>query len=841
MVINSMYLLCAVCGTEHRETGKFCSNCGGQKFVSQDPDKSYLSPGDVIASRYEIIAFLQKGGMGAVYKAEDRRLSKICAVKELINTSFDKKEKELAVMRFEREAKILSELSHTNLPRVIDYFTIGDRHYLAMDFIDGTDLSDLLERPAGSEGFSEEEVADWALQICDVLIYLHSRNPPVVYRDIKPSNIMLRESDGKLMLIDFGIARTIASKDDRSLTKTAIGTMGYMAPEQYRGGAEVRSDIYSLGATMYHLLTGKSPLPFNIRPLDSIRSDISNQLNAVVMTAVRMKRSERFQSAEEMKRAIMGNLKLKVPVTEEVAQVDMLINQLESSEPDLRYIVLRAVENYVDNNKVKGALVKTALNDPDLIVRREAVDILSRIKDEKALTDVFCKILFDEDREIKIKAIRFLREAKEPSSCSFLKKVLLDEDNDVALSAAFCLSEMNNESALDDMFSLLEKQTSPDKKDELEKAINRVNSSYLNQWRRKRESEKIQKEEKKGIYALVYVAIFIVIASAAYISYSYISKQVKVAALTDEGIAFFKHCDYPEAMESFNKALELSPDSSEIMYWLGRTYIYLEPKKADFYLDQALSINPDYGEALMAKGKSSLKKGNPEEAIDYLEKALDLKKDLPPAYIYLGEAYYKAGNREKAKELFENYKALFPDEEELNKMAISWQKKIAAGEVSPEITQKVNNILSEGKLLMEQMDYTGASNKFQEAISISPDDGRGYFWLGKTHLLQRNKDMALTYLKKAMECDPLYGEALCNIALIYIREKNYKEAIKYLVQASDMEPNFSDTYYLMGQAYYEGGDNKKAVESFENYLNTGVVGEKADEVRNIIQRLESER
>ena len=304
-----MDFICAFCGKKQEGTEKKCSECGMDKFIEHDRDPIFLIQGDIIASRYKIIDFLKAGGMGAVYKAEDMRLEKICAVKELINTSPGDDEKQKALMRFEREAKILSCLEHTNLPRVIDYFFTGNRNYLVMDFIDGKDLSGILEENR-NQLLSEEEVVKWSLQICDILDYLHSRNPPVIYRDLKPSNIMIRTSDGKVMLVDFGIVRSIIPSEQKNLTETAIGTISYMSPEQYRGRADERSDIYSLGATIHHLLSGKEPLPFSMEPLIDIRPDISPQINAVVAKSLSMKPSQRFQSAMEMKKALMGYIKL---------------------------------------------------------------------------------------------------------------------------------------------------------------------------------------------------------------------------------------------------------------------------------------------------------------------------------------------------------------------------------------------------------------------------------------------------------------------------------------------------------------------------------------------------
>jgi len=217
-----------------------------------------LQKGKILEGRYEIKKLIKAGGMGAVYKAFDRTLEYICAVKELLPSHNDIR----ATEWFRWEAELLAGLNHPNMPKVTDYFIQNGRYYLVMNFIEGEDLAKLLIKE-GNPGLSEEKVIEIAIEILLVLDYLHTQKPPVVYRDVKPSNIMINK-DGKVMLIDFGIARVLTDSDKQ---KTTVGTPGYAPVEQYRGKVEVRSDIYSLGATMHHLLTGLAPLPFSFDPV----------------------------------------------------------------------------------------------------------------------------------------------------------------------------------------------------------------------------------------------------------------------------------------------------------------------------------------------------------------------------------------------------------------------------------------------------------------------------------------------------------------------------------------------------------------------------------------------
>ena len=259
----------------------------------------------VLQGRYEILAVRGVGGMGAVYRARDLRFTaveKIVAVKEMSNTAPDARLRRAGIQNFEREANIQASLSHPSIPKIFDYFSEGQRSYLILEFVEGETLEDLLERHG--QPFAQEEVVEWGLQICDVLVYLHSQEPAVIFRDIKPGNLMLR-SDNRIMVIDFGIAKVF----EHGQRGTMIGTEGYSPPEQYRGTAEPRGDLYALSATMHHLLTARDPrleppFTFQERPLRMFNPNISPELEAVVMKALAYDVQERFASATDMALAL---------------------------------------------------------------------------------------------------------------------------------------------------------------------------------------------------------------------------------------------------------------------------------------------------------------------------------------------------------------------------------------------------------------------------------------------------------------------------------------------------------------------------------------------------------
>ncbi|HOU12454.1 MAG TPA: serine/threonine-protein kinase [Anaerolineae bacterium] len=289
---------------------------GDTREVNAKPQVSpegLLPAGVQLQSRYKVLGIIGIGGMGAVYKAQDLRFPgvlRLCAVKEMINTATDPQVRQMVVRNFEREASILATLSHPAIPQVYDYFTEGSRCYLVEEFVTGKDLEARLAEVDGF--FPENQVIDWAVQLCEVLSYLHNHKPrPIIFRDLKPSNIMLDDHD-RIRLVDFGIAKLFQSGEKG----TMIGTEGYSPPEQYRGIAEPRGDIYALGATIHHLLSKQDPrleppFSFHERPIHRTNPTVSRELIEVIDKALEYDVNKRWGSAEEFKRALGARTPVK--------------------------------------------------------------------------------------------------------------------------------------------------------------------------------------------------------------------------------------------------------------------------------------------------------------------------------------------------------------------------------------------------------------------------------------------------------------------------------------------------------------------------------------------------
>lgn len=275
-----------------------------------------LAEGTLLNGRYEIIRKIGGGGMGAVYLASDNNLGGVLrAVKEMVQAHIEEEQQDKAINDFKRESMILSTLDHPAIPTIFDYFydEAESRFYLVMKYISGGDLSSRL-RAAPEGKIDETTVCEWAIQIIDVLDYLHNQPSTIVYRDLKPSNIMVDANTSRVMLIDFGIARSISQKEEKGVT--AVGTMGYAPPELFSGNVEPRSDIYSLGSTMFHLLTGADPqsnplLIFdfqkNPRPRQ-INPRLSDQMERILMRSVEYNADARFKSAAEMRQVLEDHL-----------------------------------------------------------------------------------------------------------------------------------------------------------------------------------------------------------------------------------------------------------------------------------------------------------------------------------------------------------------------------------------------------------------------------------------------------------------------------------------------------------------------------------------------------
>lgn len=291
-----------------------------------------MSSGSVIGSllraRYRITQLVGEGGNGAVYQAEDLRLGgRLSAIKEIRADPYaTPAQLEQSQAQFRREALTLAQLDHPNLPKVYDFFTEGGRSYLVMDFVAGPDLRQLVDQArARGEFLVEKDVLGWVAQLLDALDYLHSQTPPVIHRDIKPSNIKLT-SQGRVKLVDFGLVKPMDPDDPRTITVVrGVGSLPYTPLEQYGGGAEhtdPRSDLYAVGATLYHLLTGRTPATAQQRFLEpgllpaprSLNVNVSPHIEKAIIAALSMHPDKRPADVATLRAMLLAdNTLLETP------------------------------------------------------------------------------------------------------------------------------------------------------------------------------------------------------------------------------------------------------------------------------------------------------------------------------------------------------------------------------------------------------------------------------------------------------------------------------------------------------------------------------------------------
>lgn len=276
---------CNICGAENSDGARFCSTCGkpvsGAGAAGGGPATLPLQ--SLLQGKYLVLKLLGQGGMGSVYLAQDQTVfNRLCVVKEMLPYYTTAAERQQAEQNFEREARLLATLRNPRIPQVYAYFIENNHYYLVMEWVEGENLEHCLGSRHGP--LPEADVLDYGLQLASVLVYIAKQNPPVIHRDIKPANILVGD-DGQIKLVDFGIAKATMSSGLSSKVSMPLGTQGYAPPEQYSGQVEPRTDVYALGATLHHLLTGRDPrneAPFQFPPVRALAPGVSPEFEKLL-------------------------------------------------------------------------------------------------------------------------------------------------------------------------------------------------------------------------------------------------------------------------------------------------------------------------------------------------------------------------------------------------------------------------------------------------------------------------------------------------------------------------------------------------------------------------------
>lgn len=373
----------------------------GEEIVSEISSSGRLEPDTVLSGRYKILEFHKSFENRDFYMAKDTRLDTPCIVKELACDISDREEKDYYNKRFKEEAKLLAALRHPNLPTVIDYFVENGRTFMVIDYIKGFDLETLLGNKEIE--ITEEQVLLWGLDICEVLEYIHDYNPPIIHRGISPASLFIRDRDWAVILYNFSFAR----RQDKTSTYK-IGHSGFAPPEQLVGKAQTRSDIYSLGATLYYLLTGKIPnekfkylSPSSINPTVSIYTDMA------LKNALKLNVKERFVNAEEMKEALLDSYDKLLAREEEESPEEDIFDKLSEMllQKEHRFKAIKRLGKIGDPRAID--LLIPFLQDDSAAIRLAVISAFETLNEKRTIGHL-SKLLDDDNFEIRKKSIKII-------------------------------------------------------------------------------------------------------------------------------------------------------------------------------------------------------------------------------------------------------------------------------------------------------------------------------------------------------------------------------------------------------------------------------------------------
>ena len=776
-----------------------------------------LSVGDELKGRYKIKGTLGKGGMGSVYLAEDWLHKRDCAVKEMLDNFSDDQERQEAIRRFQNEAHILVTLEHKNIPRIIDYFIEKNCYYLVMDYVKGKNLMELMSEKGR---YSEEDVIDLGVQICNLLMYLHEHKPdPIVFRDIKPSNIMIDPQEN-IMLVDFGLAKILQPKK----TGTITGTPGFASPEQYQGLAYPVSDIYSLGVTLYYLMTDRDPqenVPFNFPPISQNPSD----LEKVIMKAISMKTEDRYQSAADMKKALLlcrkTEMKMFPPVKSEdsVKEIPPAKKEIPPSKSEESVRETLTIDELAKDFKPadghteftlspvkKGKNVSQKIMNISFyfIILSVIIAIIyftgnSYYRDRKA--DILC----DEAREL------YKKEDYNGAIKKYQEVINLRGDS---LKAHRGLGEVYLKQKEYDKAKLsFERAMDIDKEDEL---------SHLDMAR-------LFLAKKDVFNAQIWYKKVLVI------------NEDNPEAINGLGDSYFILKNYKEAIDKYEKLLELEPNSVPVRVKIGLTY----KKKKDYtnamkWFTLALKVQDDYHQARLEMADVYITGRKYDKAIEEYKKILEDNPNNIDATNGIGECYKRKEDYDRALKWFK--KSLELDKNSIEglrgKSDIYIIKNIKLDEVRANINKAIKldpndplNYYTKANYYVVKKDFSSAIENYKKSIKLDPDIYYVHYNLGRVYAYQDHYDDAIKEYKKSIDIDPLDPYVHYNLGRAYYKKDNMEAAVKEYLISIKLKSDYVEPYYGLGLIYLKAGKFKDAAGYFKKVIDIDPDCELAEQSR----------
>ncbi|MFH0887667.1 MAG: DUF874 family protein [Planctomycetota bacterium] len=810
-----------------------------------------------VFGKYLLEKKLGQGGMGVVYLASDAILKRQVALKIMLLKS------EEMIERFTREAQAMAKLKHPNIIQVYEVGTADKCHYFTMDYIKGASLEDFINDKKHRS--THRRVAEIIRDIASALDYAHRQG--IIHRDIKPSNILI-DLNNHPYLMDFGLAKEVTGLD-RSLTLSGsiMGTPDYMSPEQARGNKKMinhRSDIFSLGATLYHSLSGHPPFRGDelyqvldqvvnkdpIPPSRFIRG-LPKDLETICLKCMDKEQERRYQTGRELANDISRYLAGESISAKPISVVTRIFKRGKKNKTAMFSILVTAV---ILIAVVISLMISSASKNRQIEeYRQKAYESFKENKFEEVLA--MCnKILafLPHDEEIKgllRKSESAIKEKEERIQTEKEKakfeedKMRLEKDRAKVEEEKMRLEKEKIEAEREKMRVEKERAKAEEEKMRVEKELTKAESDKM-------QKAKEIREKAKAILDRVSAGIH--------------SPDDRIKAANDAlkidpsygdayqvmGYSYKDKKDYIKAYEYFTKAIENTPT-------LAYSYYERAIITAYFYQNYPASI-PDFNKVIeldpkgyigyASKGIIDFYLGNYDDAIVDCNKAIELKSNDGDSYNVRGYAYYQKGELKSAIADFSEAIKLIPDSERAytNRGAAyyvlgQFDKALAdyneAIKINPNYTLPYNN---RGNLYRKQGKYDLAMAEYNKAIKINPDDVASHNNRGLTYEKKGDMDSAFADYNKAIEIDPKCAEAHNSRGNIYKKKGELDLAIKDYTKAIDLKPNLAEVYINRSYTYKDKGDISKAITDGEMFLKLAPNHSAAKQMRDLIEQWKKE-
>jgi tetratricopeptide (TPR) repeat protein/tRNA A-37 threonylcarbamoyl transferase component Bud32 len=669
---------------------------------------SYPSLGKILNNRYLVVKGIAAGGFGIVYMVRDLSLpGKYWALKEMHGEEGDS---DVIERSFRIEAEMLSTLDFPNIPRISDFFIEHHRLYLVMDYVQGETIRKLIRNLKKGEHFPEERVIKWALTISDVMSYLHNRPTPIIFRDLKPDNIIIT-ADDDVRLIDFGIAKVFEGPKGQT-TKFAVLTEGYAPHEQFMGKAEPRSDIYSFGATIYHILSGKHPRDVgpDFPPIEQFNPSVSPLLSKIIAKALQIKPSDRYQTVGEMRDELM-KLKARITAREHIVKARIYENKGDFFNANFEYMKVFELqgENYETLLAGGRCCEKMGLYDKALEIYNKALNVTipCDIRDElldklKGLEDKLKQKHIGGDKTGKREKTTFTEKKLKRGKLPGKKVIILVS---VIIIITVIIGVMNYYKSLVISERLYSKALRLYSQGDYEKAITCYDE------------------------ALNFDRNF-------------------SSAWHGRGDCLQMLGKYDEAIICYDRSIAIDSDYTESYYDKGLCLKYIKRyEEAITCFDRVIEFDPNFSLAYYNKGDILYEKKDYENALKYFNKTLQIDNKNIEAWNIKGRILCEGKKFEEA--------------------LLCFQK------VLEDCSENITALTGRATCLMELNRYDEAMKCFQEALDIKPDDIELLSAAGDLLYKQEKYEDALEYYNRALEINADNPQILCkkNEILKILQEK----------------------------------------------------------------------